>query len=42
MLPAEIAGLAGEVVATVWGGTEGARVGPFLFLARFEFAYRVR
>ena len=35
LIPARRAGMAGEVVATVWGGTEGARAGPFLFSDSF-------
>ena len=32
--PARKTGMAGEVVATVWGGTEGAQCGPLIFWAR--------
>lgn len=31
MLSREKTGMAGEVVATVWGGTEGALRGPLIF-----------
>jgi hypothetical protein len=31
VLSREKTGMAGEVVATVWGGTEGALCGPLIF-----------
>ena len=34
VLSREKTGMAGEVVATVWGETEGAQCGPLIFLAR--------
>src|SRR2546428_11942299 len=34
VLSREKTGMAGEVVATVWGGTEGALRGPLIFWAR--------